>query len=468
MGLLFGGGSSNQPNIRRFANLNIVAKKRRLRFIDLFAGCGGLSLGLTFAGWRGVFAVEKSEDAFRTFERNFLNGPDSVKFDWPSWVPIQATAIGDLLSEHAAKLAKLNGQVDVIAGGPPCQGFSFAGRRRHADPRNMLFEKYVEFVKKIKPKALILENVPGMAVLHGSTKANTAHGARKTGISYYEMLIAALDVAGYAAEGRLLDAAKFGVPQRRPRLVVIGLRKDYARALPQGVKSVFEAIETCRISQIAELGLSEHVTALEAISDLSIGGMPLVPNVEDGTPTGFFKASYREPTTTYQKLMQVGLGARELDSMRLARHSDPVAARFSRILREFPKGVSISDAGRRSLGLLKHRTVPISPDKPAPTLTTLPDDLIHYSEPRILTVRESARLQSFPDWFEFCGKYTTGGARRRTESPRYTQVGNAVPPLLARAIGSAVAEAISRTESEGSSGEDLELRTHLESCTEMA
>jgi DNA (cytosine-5)-methyltransferase 1 len=87
------------------------------------------------------------------------------------------------------------------------------------------------------------------------------------------------------------------------------------------------------------------------------------------------------------------------------------------------------------LGMLKHRTVPMHPGKPAPTLTTLPDDILHYDEPRILTVREYARLQSFPDWFRFKGKYTTGGQSRRTECPRYTQVGNAVPPLLGRAIG---------------------------------
>src|SRR5690606_11481164 len=105
------------------------------------------------------------------------------------------------------------------------------------------------------------------------------------------------------------------------------------------------------------------------------------------------------------------------------------------------RGVNLSEADRARLGMLKHRTVPMSPTQPAPTLTTLPDDIVHYSDPRILTVRESARLQSFPDWFTFHGKYTTGGDRRKVECPRYTQVGNAVPSLLAKAIGTGILEA---------------------------
>lgn len=98
----------------------------------------------------------------------------------------------------------------------------------------------------------------------------------------------------------------------------------------------------------------------------------------------------------------------------------------------------MDDASRKTYNLKKHRIVPMAGSDPAPTVTTLPDDILHYSEPRILTVREYARLQSFPDWFHFKGKYTTGGKLRAKECPRYTQVGNAVPPLLARAIGKAL------------------------------
>ena len=136
--------------------------------------------------------------------------------------------------------------------------------------------------------------------------------------------------------------------------------------------------------------------------------------------------------------MHLGHEDAPMDSMRMARHRDNVRERFTRILAECPKGVRMNEENRKLFGLLKHRVYPMSSTEPAPTLTTLPDDVLHYSEPRILTVRECARLQSFPDWFVFRGKYTTGGELRTKECPRYTQVGNAVPPLLARAVGLAV------------------------------
>jgi DNA (cytosine-5)-methyltransferase 1 len=106
----------------------------------------------------------------------------------------------------------------------------------------------------------------------------------------------------------------------------------------------------------------------------------------------------------------------------------------------------MNEANREQYGLKKHRIYPMSGSEPAPTITTLPDDVLHYSEPRILTVRESARLQSFPDWFQFRGKFTTGGVLRTKECPRYTQVGNAVPPYLARAIGLAMIDTLKEAE----------------------
>jgi DNA (cytosine-5)-methyltransferase 1 len=148
---------------------------------------------------------------------------------------------------------------------------------------------------------------------------------------------------------------------------------------------------------------------------------------------------YSEPLTSYQRLMHDGVAAgTPMDSMRLARHTPAVRERFRHILDTYPRGTSLNEAARAELGLSKHRICAMKPTDPAPTLTTLPDDLLHYSEPRILTVREMARLQSFPDWFHFRGKYTTGGERRKRDCPRYTQVGNAVPPLMARAIGMGV------------------------------
>jgi DNA (cytosine-5)-methyltransferase 1 len=130
------------------------------------------------------------------------------------------------------------------------------------------------------------------------------------------------------------------------------------------------------------------------------------------------------------------------NSLRLARHKEQTVERFSKIInmceKSGTKGVVLSDKVRAELGIKKQSIVVLNEKQPSHTITTLPDDIIHYSEPRILTVRECARLQSFPDWFEFRGNYTTGGSRRTKECPRYTQVGNAVPPLLAEFLGTIV------------------------------
>lgn len=412
------------------------------KFIDLFSGCGGFSLGLAMAGLQGQFAVERDPMAFETFAANFLTDRKLPieNFAWPAWLDKKAWPIDELLDQHLDNLRALEGCIDVLAGGPPCQGFSFAGRRNEADPRNQLFEKYVEVVGAIKPSALILENVPGMRVAHSNKGArHTAGVPGEAPIeSYYEKLIRGLEEKGYEVHGELVDASRFGVPQKRTRLIVIGIRKDIAAKLTGGVNQAFKALELQRVALLNELGLSVPVAAQEAISDLSTTWNPRKPCTDPYSPKGFEEIEYREPSTDYQKVMHKFCRKDAMNSMRLARHREEVRERFAKILKECPRGVRMNEADRQQYGTKKHRVHPMHPLEPAPTITTLPDDVLHYSEPRILTVRESARLQSFPDWFQFRGKFTTGGSRRTKECPRYTQVGNAVPPLLARAIGLAI------------------------------
>ena len=141
------------------------------KFVDLFAGCGGLSLGLSQAGMRGLFAIERDQMAFETFSGNLVEdgSPDAFRFDWPDWLDKRAWGIDEILDQHKANLKQLCRKIDILAGGPPCQGFSFAGRRMEDDPRNLLFNKYVEVVEAMQPAALILENVPGMKVAHKRT-----------------------------------------------------------------------------------------------------------------------------------------------------------------------------------------------------------------------------------------------------------------------------------------------------------
>jgi DNA (cytosine-5)-methyltransferase 1 len=277
--------------------------------------------------------------------------------------------------------------------------------------------------------------------LHSNNIDDPRDHARPRRQSYYEKLKVSLDHAGYDVSSALLDASRYGVPQKRSRLIAIGIRKEDSRFLEGGTKRVFELLEIVRSQQLRRFNLGERVAAAEAISDLEVGDRPLVPCTDEQSRLGYFEAARDRATTVYQRLMRKN-SSNTPNSMRLARHRDDVQKRFARILAECRRGVHMSAQDRLAYGLKKHRIHPMSESEPAPTITTLPDDILHYAEPRILTVRESARLQSFPDWFDFKGKFTTGGARRTQECPRYTQVGNAVPPLLARAIGMALTQAL--------------------------
>lgn len=411
-----------------------------LTFADLFAGCGGLSLGLSLAGLKGVFAVERDAMAFSTLSANLLEARKVPvgQFSWPSWLEKKAWPIDELLKQHPLELSKLKGSVQILAGGPPCQGFSFSGKRQESDPRNQLFEKYVEMVEILRPSALVLENVPGMKVAH-ATKTWKQLGILVKPQSYYEKLAQKLDEIGYDVLGRIVDSSRFGVPQKRSRLIVIGIRKDLACHLEGGVSRAFELLEEARLSQLQEFDLQDVVTAKDAISDLETLGVEKKPCTDPFSPPGFSEIVYAGPRTKFQTLMHNGCDD-AVDSLRLARHRPEIKERFARIIadQECAKGVHMNAALREKYGLKKHRICPMQATAPAPTITTLPDDVLHYSEPRILTVRESARLQTFPDWFQFRGKFTTGGSQRTKECPRYTQVGNAVPPYLARAIGIAI------------------------------
>ncbi|MBO1111842.1 DNA cytosine methyltransferase [Bordetella petrii] len=415
--------------------------KEKYSYIDLFSGCGGLSLGLTMANLQGKFAIEKDSMAFETFSANFLSDRKLPieKFQWPEWLEQRAWGIDELLAKHLGELKGLAKQIDILAGGPPCQGFSFAGRRNGDDPRNQLFTKYVEVVDAVRPKILVLENVPGMRIAHWAQEGKDGSKVKHSE-SYYEKLRLSLEAIGYEVHGEILDAARFGVPQRRARLIAVGVRSDVSGCLNGGKKRFFSLIEEIREQQLKDLKLGRTVSAHEAIDDLRTRRRwsKLKECTDPRSKSGFQEVVYTGPDSSYQRLMHRFCRSDAMDSMRLANHSIEVAGRFERIIEECRKGVRMDEDSRKKFRLKKHRIFPMSGNEPAPTITTLPDDVLHYAEPRILTVRESARLQSFPDWFRFKGKFTTGGASRTKECPRYTQVGNAVPPLLARAIGLAI------------------------------
>lgn len=399
-------------------------------FIDLFAGCGGLSLGLIRSGWKGVFAVEKTPDAFLTLQHNLIDG-NLDGFEWPSWLECKEMTTSDLLSKHKPELKNMRGKVDLIAGGPPCQGFSFAGRRNPSDPRNKLTEEYIELVNLIRPKYLLLENVKGFKTAFKGTN-------KKAYSQIVEQTLRDLSWGGYVVFSSMLNASMFGVPQPRARFIMIAVRADIATDEPS---SPFEKMDIYAQGFRDSRKLNGHrITVTEAISDLEIGRKKVI---ESEDTKGFTQIKYREPKhmSAYQALMREGMKSEHApNSLRMARHRPNTIKRFEQILASCPKGKSLSKDDRARFNMKKQCFTPLHPNQISRTITTLPDDLLHYKEPRILTVRENARLQSFPDWFEFRGKYTTGGARRKEECPRYTQVGNAVPPLMAEALGARIAQ----------------------------
>lgn len=391
--------------------------------IDLFAGCGGMSLGLHHAGFQGILAVEAHPDAFASYRHNLIDTGRSGH-DWPKWLPLGPTNIVDLSTTYANGLASLSGQVDLIAGGPPCQGFSMNGRRNPDDPRSRMVEAYLEIVDIVRPRLVLLENVRGF------TSMPHAQGG-----TYAEAVKARLEELGYDCWTDVLLASDWGAPQRRPRFICIAAQKGM---LP-GVNPL-ERLRTSRREFLTARGLwPSPTTAAHALSDLSYKD-GTVPDPDWGSRG--FSAVERAETgdfSAYQLLMRKDSVGQPTDR-RVARHTEQVTRRMSEILNSCELGRSISPENRKRLGIGKRSTTPLSPDLPSPTVTTLPDDMIHYCEPRTMSVRELARLQSFPDWFEFQGPYTTGGDRRKDGCPRYTQVGNAVPPILAEAIGEILLE----------------------------
>lgn len=390
-------------------------------YIDLFAGCGGLSLGLYNSGkWRGLFAIEKSKDAFKTLEHNLIKG--ASHFDWPEWLPQQNLDINNVIKNYTDELLAMRGSVDLVAGGPPCQGFSTAGKRNETDERNRLIKSYIKFIRLVQPKVLFFENVKGFTQKFDKNK--------KRGKVYSEYVKRALQrpsdslkSVGYSVCGKLIDFSEYGVPQKRTRYILVGVRKDVLGE--SNPKKFFSSLFNDREQFLSQKGLSFTTTLQSAISDLET-----VASLECADSPSFKTSSYGEISDPYQVLMRSN-NQKVPDSHRFAKHNDKTIEKFAYIIGNAEKGRTVSNEIKEKFNLKKRTVIPVDRAQPAPTLTTLPDDYIHYSEPRIFTVREYARIQSFNDWYEIKGKYTTGGRKRVSEVPRYSQIGNAIPPLFA-------------------------------------
>lgn len=439
---------------------------RRRSFIDLFAGAGGLSLGLTSARFQHVLAVEKSEMAARTYYENLLRRKDPLFPSWEDFIaPIDAprseivraqiaqglavASTAEVLEEMdavAARLAKIlgqqePGQLDLLAGGPPCQGFSLAGLRNPEDQRNSLPYEFMRFVGKLRPKIVLIENVAGIA-----------QAFRRNGQSspVLEDLFEALRRDGYAPQVWRLNARHFAVAQNRPRIMIAAVRKDLldlAGIDDDWPKYWSSSLRTPgQDTRVADPRISLEPREECRVRE-RVASRVLVRNL-DGAPNHTYRD--HSPRTTARFALAAYLAREDLPDNLFNLATRPGGEDLVRAVvrdRRIPESVipflRRADISARqplyrvicSLATRKHSQRPLRRDQPAPTMMSLPDDHIHFDEPRTLTVREMARIQSFPDSFTFFGKETTGADRRRFEVPQYTQVGNAVPPLMAKAVG---------------------------------
>ena len=418
-------------------------------FVDLFAGAGGISEGFRQAGWRPMAGSDIDPDACATYRLNF---------------PEAETVWGDLrqADTHAALVDQARA-VDVVAGGPPCQGFSQV--RNHArlidDPKNSLYREFVQLVGQLEPRAFVMENVPGMAQM-----------------GVLEQVEADLSCGGrYVVHPMVLDAADFGVPQTRKRIVFIGFHHDLKLTPPHLVGTGASAAialgrpldatqRSVRYSPeldgagdlldwLADPWDERIVTVEQALGDLA----RLEPSgyKRDSRPASDVRG---EPASAYQKVMSDG-GGDVLHNVAVPRINADTRAR----LRAIPPGGNYLDlpealtarylTGLRwgqdnGSGVLSRKHFyayrRLHPAIWSWTLNTKADSVYHWRAERSLSVREFARLQSFPDRYVFTTDERRGELLGRIDGgaahSRYRQVGNAVPPLLARAIAQAIDEVL--------------------------
>lgn len=403
----------------------------KIEYIDLFSGCGGLSLGLAKAGIDGILAIEKDAMAFETLSKNQIDkeSPYYHFKKWPVWFPKTNHNIKDVLehSDYMNEFSKLKGSIPLMIGGPPCQGFSVGGARRGNDERNELVFDYLDMVEIVSPEMVMIENVEGMARAFKSTPGNHER-------SVLEVVLEKLEDLGYSAGYFIAKALDAGVPQDRRRVITLAVKKSLIGNRNPAIileKEYKDAGHQIRNS--LDLPLDRPVTIGEAIDDLSGDEFVTCPD----SPK-FESAKYLSVNSSFQKAMRVGKTKSEIpNSHRFSRHGE-------KVLKLYDNALKTQKPGRLSKDFLlanntkTQKKFLLGKDIYASTLTTHPDENIHYKYPRNVSLREMARLQSFPDNYYFYGRYTLNGERRKLDVARCAQIGNAVPVLMAQALGIAL------------------------------
>jgi len=366
--------------------------------IDLFCGAGGLSLGFEMAGFEILAGVE--------IEPNFLK----------SYTNSHKNTLGILeninhldLVKHLDKNDINISDIDLVIGGPPCQGFSTVGNRMVDDERNLLVKEFVRIVSDIKPKIFVMENVAGLSSMKNGL-----------GELIKDELFGLFDEIGYNTTSKVLLAADYGVPQLRKRIFFVGIRKDFEYNFHFPKPTHFDK------GTLFTSNDNLYLTVSDAISDL--------PQIECNEHSDNYIS---EPHNDYQENLRSG--SKKLLNHKAPKHSDIVLERIKNIPQggnhgDLPEDLKLKRGYPNIYGKLHE-------NKPADTITgncgcaSAPGKFIHPNALRVLTVREASRLQSFPDHIEFFGN----------ASEQYKQVGNAVPPLLAKSLANEVKKIINET-----------------------
>jgi len=418
----------------KIRNIDLKKLNRQLFCIDLFAGCGGLSLGLEKASFIPLLFSEISLHAAETYIAN-RRGMDIIP-------------VGDIYNLTDPDLRLLQtywrykgiDEIDLVCGGPPCQGYSGIGHRRTFKldkkdiPSNHLFQEMSRVVRCLRPKIFLFENVKGLL-----NSKWTPEGQK--GEIFKAVLAEFKALSGYRVRWELVHAKDYGVPQNRPRVLLVGIREDIMPAWMKNSQSndneLNDAPDAVRSGFLPEPS-GMPPTLVELLSDLED------PNFLDTSTTTKY---VKNPETDVQRLLRTTRGGLLLGKgdfltgQDYSSHADYIREKFMHMIQnngEIPS--------RFQTKKFAQRVFPRIWDEKGPclTVTSLPEDYVHYSQPRGPTVREWARIQMFPDWYEFKGPRTTGGRRRAGDPslgiwdrdvPQYTQIGNAVPVPLAEKVG---------------------------------
>ena len=431
--------------------------------VDLFAGCGGLSLGFEGAQFTPVFVNELDQDAMATYLQNRHHELGGLAFAENEALrcndaqTLKGKRLEALVSDlqnipeanfipSEATNPKVGGgsSLDVLTGGPPCQGYSGIGIRRSYAvdrkeiPSNHLFVRMAQVIRRLRPRIFLFENVRGLL---------NAKWTREGGeLIFPDVKAEFRKIPGYDVRWSLVFAKDYGVPQNRPRVLLVGIRKDILEMCSSiNANADPEDAVACGFLPRGRAGTFPHLSDL--LGDL------VDPAVAETLRSGCFapgifetKSYPKAARTTIQKHLRRPApwnlkGRIRLTEQEYSKHKRDMVEKFDYMLAnngEIPDRFKTRKFSQRVL------RANWGNGEPNITATSLPDDYVHFSQPRILTVREWARLQLFPDWYRFAGNRTTGGLRRAgnpqaglfdREVPRYTQIGNAVPVGLAEKVG---------------------------------